>query len=395
MVDDSFLQPQPGTSPSDHLVSGLVPAGVFVVVAVLYPRLRAGLRGGLALALGLLGVVIGVGEAGYYTVKSGPSGDDFTGLLAIPAGLLLLGVGATTLWRSRRIDDNKAWRYLRRALLALGAAALVAFVMFPLSLSYVVTHAARAYVPAPNLGAPYEEVSFETSDGLTLRGWYIPSKNRAAVISFPGRKGPQGPARMLARHGYGVLLFDRRGEGESDGDPNAFGWSGEKDVYAAAAFLRSRSEVDPERIGAVGLSVGGEMLIQAAAESDEVKAIVSEGAGARSIREDLELPDATWYSPEIWTTSVITAGTALFSDELPPPSLKDLAGRISPRSVFFVYGEEGQPGEIDLNPIYYTAAREPKAIWEVPGAGHTGGITAQPEEYERRVVDFFDRALAP
>ncbi|HET7855688.1 MAG TPA: alpha/beta fold hydrolase [Gaiellaceae bacterium] len=362
---------------------------------MVYPRLRAGLRGGLALALGLLGVVIGVGEAGYYTVKSGPSGDDFTGLLAIPAGLLLLAVGARTLWRSRRTDDNRAWRYVRRALLALGAALLVAFVMFPLSLSYVVTHVARAYVPEPDLGAPYEDVSFETSDGLTLRGWYVPSKNRAAVIAFPGRKGPQAPARMLARHGYGVLLFDRRGEGESDGDPNTFGWSGELDVYAAAAFLRSRPEVDPERIGAVGLSVGGEMLIQAAAESDEVKAIVSEGAGARSIREDLELPDASWYSPGIWLAGVITAGTALFSDKLPPPNLKELASRISPRSVFFVYGEEGQPQEIDLNPVYYAAARRPKAIWEVPGAGHTGGIDAQPDEYERRVVAFFDGALAP
>jgi uncharacterized protein len=395
VVDDSFLQPQPGTSAGDHLVSGLVPAGVFVLVAVLYPRLRAGLRGGLALALGLLSVVIGVSEAGYYTLKNGPSGDDFTGLLAIPAGLLLIGVGAMTLWRSRRTDDNRAWRYVRRTLLVVGAAALVAFVIFPLSLSYIFTHAARSYVPDPNLGAAYEDVSFETSDGLTLKGWYVPSKNRAAVISFPGRKGPQGPARMLARHGYGVLLFDRRGEGESDGDPNAFGWSGERDVYAAAAFLRSRPDVDPERIGAVGLSVGGEMLIQAAAESDAVKAIVSEGAGARSIREDLELPDATWYSPEIWTTAVITAGTALFSDKLPPPNLKELAARISPRSVFFVYGEKGQPGEIDLNPIYYRAAREPKAIWEVPGAGHTGGINAQPEEYERRVVAFFDKALAP
>ena len=42
---------------------------------------------------------------------------------------------------------------------------------------------------------------------------------------------------MLARHGYGVLLFDRRGEGRSDGDPNAWGWGGDRDVKAAAAWL--------------------------------------------------------------------------------------------------------------------------------------------------------------
>jgi uncharacterized protein len=77
-------------------------------------------------------------------------------------------------------------------------------------------------------------VAFTTSDGLRLEGWYVPSKNRPAVIAFPDRKGPQRQARMLASHGYGVLLFDRRGEGESDGDPNAFGWAGERDVNAAS-----------------------------------------------------------------------------------------------------------------------------------------------------------------
>ncbi len=53
------------------------------------------------------------------------------------------------------------------------------------------------------------------------------------MISFPGRSGTQKQARMLARHGYGVLLFDRRGEGRSDGDPNAWGWGGYRDVEAA------------------------------------------------------------------------------------------------------------------------------------------------------------------
>ena len=78
------------------------------------------------------------------------------------------------------------------------------------------------------------------------------------MIVFPGRSGPQKHARMLIRHGYGVLLFDRRGEGASEGEPNAFGWTGDRDLHAAAAFLRSRRDVDAERIGAIGLSVGGE-----------------------------------------------------------------------------------------------------------------------------------------
>jgi hypothetical protein len=95
ILDDNFVQPQPGTSTGDHLVSGLVPLALYMGAAAAYPRLRAGARAALALSLGALGVAIGAGEAGYYTLQQGPSGDDFTGLLAVPAGLVLVGVGAT------------------------------------------------------------------------------------------------------------------------------------------------------------------------------------------------------------------------------------------------------------------------------------------------------------
>ena len=131
-------------------------------------------------------------------------------------------------------------------------------------------------------------MSFKTSDGLRLEGWYVPSRNGAAVISFPGRKGPQRQARMLARHGYGVLLFDRRGEGRSEGEPNSWGWSGDRDIKAAIAYLQHRRDVDPGRIGGIGLSVGGEMMIEAAAETDALAAVVSEGAGARAFADEMD-----------------------------------------------------------------------------------------------------------
>jgi dienelactone hydrolase len=394
VLDDNFLQPQPGTSAGDHLVSGLVPTAILLGAAAAYPHLRAGLRATLALTLGLLGIVIGVGEAGYYSLEVGPSGDDYTGLLAIPAGALLVGLGAATLWRTRRRDDSLPRRYLRRLLVLLGAAVVLAFFLFPFSLAYVFTHVSRVKVPAANLGAPYERVSFRTSDGLRLKGWYVPSRNGAAVVAFPGRKGPQKQARMLLRHGYGVLLFDRRGEGESGGDPNAFGWAMDRDLKAAAAFLRHRPDVEPNRIGGIGLSVGGEMLIQTAAESAAFKAVVSEGAGARSLREDLEKPRTLDTLPQLAVSFVLTAGTAVFSNHLPPPNLKQLSARIAPRSVFFIYALHGTGGEEkQLNPKYYAAAGEPKQIWEIPESSHTGGIEARPREYERRVIGFFDRAL--
>jgi fermentation-respiration switch protein FrsA (DUF1100 family) len=321
----------------------------------------------------------------------GPSGDDWTGLLAIPAGLILLVLGTGTLWRSRRRNDRLWWRYGRRLFVSAGTVFAAFAVLFPLSLAYVVTHAAGAKVPPADLGAPYEDVEFATSDGLRLKGWYIRSQNGAAVISFPGRAASQKRAKMLARHGYGVLLFDRRGEGESEGDPNLFGWQGERDIHAAIAFLQRRPDVDPERIGGIGLSVGGEMMIEAAAESTALKAIVSEGASSRSVRDELANPATPWR--EVLGIGVATAATALFGNNLPPARLKSLVPKIAPRSVLFVYGERGQPAEQPANEAFYAAARGPKAIWEVPGSKHMGGIDARPAEYERRVVGFFDRAL--
>jgi len=388
VVDDNFLQPQPGTTAVDHLAGGLVQVGLFVLFAWAYPRLRPGLRGTLAVFVGLFTVVMGVGEAGYYTRENGPSGDDYTGLLAIPAGFLLVGIGLVTLWRSRK-GGSPVRRYLRRGLLAVAFLLGAYVIVYPVSESYVVTHAARAYVPTASLGVPYEDVSFTTGDGLRLEGWYVPTRNGATVVVIPGRKGPQKPARLLAEHGYGVLLFDRRGEGESEGDPNGFGWAGPRDVQAAIAFLRGRPEVDPARIGGLGLSVGGEVLLQAAAESDDLHAVVSEGAGIRSVREAVELPGLdSWITTGV--IGLVTGATAAFTSDLPPPSLKDLSADITV-PVFFIHATPGQGGE-NLTPTYYEAANEPKELWAAEG-GHTGAIDAEPQEYERRIVGFFDDAL--
>lgn len=390
-VDDAFLQPNPGTSAGDHLASGLIPTALLLGTAWAYPRLRAGFRSVLALLFGFLGALAG-SEAIYYARSVGASGDDYTGLLSTPAGLLLLGIAAATLWSSRKTHDSRLWRYPRRLLLTAGGLVVAMALLLPLAISYVVTHTARAEVPPAKLGAAHEEVSFETSDGLTLKGRFVLSKNGATVISVPGRKGPQKQARMLIRHGYGVLLFDRRGEGESDGDPNIFGWTGGRDIHAAVRFLQQRPDVDPGRIGGIGLSVGGEMMIQAAAESTALKAIVSEGGSERSVRDTL----ANGGSPvgSILGMGPSTVATALFANDTPPPTLKSLVRKISPRAVFFVYAKHGQGGtETRPNKGFYAAAGSPKQIWEVPEGAHIGGIDARPKEYERRVIGFFDKAL--
>jgi hypothetical protein len=391
IADDSFLNPEPGTSPLDHLAGGLVPLAVLTAAAVAYVRGRPGLRATIAIVAGVLALVVGGASAGYETVTVGPSGDDYTGLPAIPAGIVLVGVGVVTLWRSRRLDERLWRRYLRRSLLAGAALVIGVQVVGGIALGYGSTHVMRQYVPAANLGTAHEDVSFTTSDGLRLEGWYIPSQNGAAVIAFPGRSGPQQHARMLARNGYGVLLFDRRGEGASEGDSNLFGWGGELDIHAAVDFLRSRPEIDPARIGGLGLSVGGELMLQAAAQSRGLAAVVSDGAGTRSLREDLDdIP-----SPGKWIglpfLAAKTGAVAVFSNTAPPPELADLVPRIAPTPLLLIWAPSS--GGEDMNPTYYRLAGRPKAIWAIPQARHIQGITVRPKEYERRVVDFFDRAL--
>ncbi len=393
VVDDNYLQPQPGTAAGDHLVSGLIPLALLGLAAWAYPRLRGGRRGALALVLGVLGIAAGI-EGFHYAREVGPSGDDFTGLAAIPAGLLLLGLGAATLWRTRRTDGPLWRRSARRVLLGAGGVLLVGPLVIAAAIGYGTTHVGRAVVPPDRLGVAHEDVRFTTSDGLELEGWYIPSKNGAAVISFPGRNGSQRPARMLARHGYGVLLFDRRGEGRSEGEPNSWGWGGDADVKAAIDYLQRRPDVDPERIGGIGLSVGGEMMIETAAETDELAAVVSEGAGARTFSEDMDQEDegpVAKYTLGAAMSAVRTAATAISANHAPPANLKDLAARVD-EPLLLIAAPNAPNGE-KLNRGYHAAAGANSTLWEIPESRHVGGLAARPEEYERRVVGFFDGEL--
>ena len=118
-----------------------------------------------------------------------------------------------------------------------------------------------------DLGAPKRPVTLTTAGGVKLRGWYVPSRNGAAVALIHGtgsnRLGVADHARLLARHGYGVLLFDLHGHGESGGRSLSVGWDAGDDVAAATRYLAARPEVDDDRVGVLGVSLGGEAAIEA------------------------------------------------------------------------------------------------------------------------------------
>ena len=238
-------------------------------------------------------------EGWYYTREVGASGDDYTGLLCIPAGLLLIVLGVVTLWRSRRLDERRPRRYVRRALVGIAGVLVFASLVLPVVLSYGYTHIGRAVVPEPNLGAASPGRHARDERRPAARGLVCPVEEprcRDRERRSQGHPAADAHARP-PRLWRAAVRPARRGRQRRRSE--RFGWDGEKDLDAALAFLRNRPDVDPNRIGGIGLSVGGELLLQTAAHTDELKAVVSEGAGIRSVKESSSQTASRsgWASP--------------------------------------------------------------------------------------------------
>jgi uncharacterized protein len=288
ILDDAFIGKQPGTTADDHLFA----AGVLLVILggslALYPRVRAGARGALAVGLGILITTAGAMHVVHAVVDEAEQ-SDFTGMLAIIGGVALIALGLFVAWRGPR---PASWmrRWTRRGLVAIGALLTAFYVLLPIGVAIFVTHTPREPIDG-TFAVPHEDVVLETADRLTLRGWYAPSRNGAAVVLVHGsggsRLGPRKHARLLAEHGYGVLLYDGRGRGESEGDPLGFTWTWQPDVDAAVDYLKARPDVNEGRIGALGLSGGAEALIESAARREDLRAVVAEGAGTRAYGEQM------------------------------------------------------------------------------------------------------------
>ena len=390
-LDDAFLNRQPGVPLDQHALAAAISLAAGVGAIVAFPRLRPGFRAAITLVFGVLATMNG-GLHAVHIAKDGPAHSDLTGVLALIAGVVLVGLGLSIPWLHR----GEGARTRRRRWANRGIALAVGFVvlyagLFPTAAAIVPTHKYREPIPATPSG--YESVEFDASDGLRLSGWYAPSENGAAVVLVHGgggdRTGPLDHAQLLRRHGYGVLLYDSRGRGESEGTPNAWGWGWEKDVEGALAFLGARDDVEDGRIGGLGLSTGADVLIHVAPEHRELRAVVSDGATAASFSDQKATFGVDEAAPYFWT--LLTAGR-VFSGDSPGPPLEDSVPRISPTPLLLI-AAGGFPTEIDFNRHYADVANEPFDYWELPDVGHTAAVRERSREYERQVIGFFDDAL--
>ncbi len=391
LLDDAFVHPEWGSSAAGNVLTGLAGVAIVLGAAFVYSRLSTGLRGGLAFAAGMYALVTGLAIHVPHAVSRGFSGSDYTAVAMIIAGLVLTGMGV---WLMARALPNVWWRL---GLLPAGLLFIIV-VILPVLLAVGVTNTARVPIsgdtPADR-GFAYRDVSFKTSDGLTIAGWYIPSQNGAAVIAVHGagknRTKTLEHAAMLAGNGYGVLMIDLRGYGESEGSINSMGWNGYKDIPAAVEFLESQPDVDDGRVGGLGLSMGGETLLQAAGEEEGsgLAGVVSEGAGARTYKEVLELPGSSKYIA-LAPLFVREAAISLLTGDGVPPRNDATIAQFAPSPVMLISGDIRE--EREWNRIMRDRSRGTVELFEADG-GHIDGLTTQPEEYERRVIEFLDRSL--
>ncbi|MBJ6760666.1 alpha/beta fold hydrolase [Myxococcaceae bacterium JPH2] len=287
---------------------------------------------------------------------------------------------------------RKWWVVLGSVLTAgvLGAGALFVRAMMR---SEQYFHYPRPTAVRPADLAEAEDIQLRTEDGLELRGWYLPSRNHAAVVLAHGLSQTRADllpeARVLRDAGYGVLLFDLRAHGESAGAFSTWGDLERRDIRAALAYVRGRPDVEPARVGALGFSIGSAAVAEVAARDTGVAAVV-----LLSPFNTLRLAAAYDFR----RFGVVTESGALMPFWRRGIALEEVRTQASvehirPRPLLIVAGTE-ESGQPLLDELFAQVAPYAQT-WRIPGASHGGFQTTEPHEYPRRLRAFFDAALLP
>lgn len=264
-----------------------------------------------------------------------------------------------------------------------------------------------------------EPVAFPTSGGLTLRGCYLKTtgSSRKGVILFGLEYGSDRWACLrycekLVAAGYDVFAYEPRNQGDSDKDPNyePLQWVTDKDaadMKSALRYLKNRPDADPRGIGLFGISKGGSTGFLMASQEKGILCVATDGAYATyttvvpymqrwikiySDRRLLQRILPTWFYGLVGLTGLNRVAR---NRGVTYPSVEKAVSRIR-RPILMIHGE----GDTYIKPemakaLFKRAGALDKELWMVPKAKHNQAITLVEEEYQRRIVEFFDKHLAP
>lgn len=293
--------------------------------------------------------------------------------------------------------------YLLR-IVGVGLVALLAvtlFVMLDRNIYSVITETAPApsevNIP-PGLSFEVAEVTFEGGDDLKMAGWKVPSQNGVTIILLHGygtnRTALLWHAKQLVGAGYGVLMYDERASGESEGTRRSYGWEDPRDVQGAIRFVEAGR--DGERIGIAGCSIGGQIALQSAARYPELEAVWADGASTVQARDLPPTRNPIVALMILENYSLDWAYELKLNMDAPPPMI-EIIGNIAPRPIMLVGGGQalaliGSEGDTVV-PRYAHYAGPNAQTWIIPEATHCDGPIRRPDEYAERMIEFFDTAF--
>jgi fermentation-respiration switch protein FrsA (DUF1100 family) len=252
-----------------------------------------------------------------------------------------------------------------------------------------------ARVDAEDVGLPVETVFIDSPSGARLAGWFLPGdSNSGAVLLLHGvtsnRSSHVARIRFLRAAGFATLAVDFQAHGESTGSRITLGALESRDAGAALAYLRAR--LPGERIGVIGVSLGGAAaligLAPLAADALILKSVFPDIHSA--LRNRLTL--AFGRLAAISTRPLLAlAGATIGFD---PAELRPI-DRIASftGAVFVISGRADQKTTLSETRALFGRAREPKFLWEVPGAGHVDLAGFCADAYRERVLAFFRETL--
>jgi alpha-beta hydrolase superfamily lysophospholipase len=284
-----------------------------------------------------------------------------------------------------------AWALAALMVFALAGSGLIAWRSWNYALSTL--HPPRLPVPSPPPIGGLQSIEFREPAGLVLRGWWVPPRNRAAIILCHGHGANRAQLTfeltLLARHGYGVLAFDLPGHGTSDGQIVTWGDRERAALEAALDFVGRQPEVDSQRIAALGFSMGGSIVVEVAAIDPRLKAIAISGTYT-ALSDEFHQESGKWGP-----LSRIPALEAIEAAGVDPRRVRPVAeiSKVAPRPVLLIDGTEDPAAPIDMEQRLFQAAGEPKTLWIVQGAHHGDYGEIDPSGYEEHLVALFDGAL--